>query len=127
MLNRQTAAAQAQIMQNAAALRNTLNTSNANFQKAQNDRFNTGQQQFAQHTDYMNRSALAYTLYAGDNQLVRNPQTGAVSTVTNKYGTGAWQQDGTNNILLQNPNDINPNLYLRGTYTQLENVDPMKP
>jgi hypothetical protein len=127
MLNRQTAAAQAQIMQNAAALRNTLNTSNANFQKAQNDRFNTGQQQFAQHTDYMNRSALAYTLYAGDNQLVRNPQTGVVSTVTNKYGTGAWQQDGTNNILLQNPNDINPNLYLRGTYTQLENVDPMKP
>jgi hypothetical protein len=50
-----------------------------------------------------------------------------VSTVTNKYGTGAWQQDGTNNILLQNPNGINPNLYLRGTYTQLENVDPMKP
>jgi len=36
-------------------------------------------------------------------------------------------QDGTNNILLQNPNDINPNLYLRGTYTQLENVDPMRP
>jgi hypothetical protein len=127
MLNRQTAAAQAQIMQNAAALRNTLNTSNANFQKGQNDRFNAGQQQFAQHMDYMNRSALAYTLYAGDNQLVRNPQTGVVSTVTNKYGTGAWQQDGTNNILLQNPNDINPNLYLRGTYTQLENVDPMKP
>ena len=77
--------------------------------------------------DYMTRSAQAYTLYAGDNQLVRNPQTGAVSTVTNKYGTSAWQQDGTNNILLQNPNDINPNLYLRGTYTQLENVDPMKP
>ncbi|MFZ0294944.1 MAG: hypothetical protein WAL52_15150 [Candidatus Sulfotelmatobacter sp.] len=125
-MQRQTAAAQAQIMQNAAALRNALNTSNANFQKGQNDRFNVGQQQWQQHMDYMTRSAQAYTLYAGDNQLVRNPQTGAVSTVTNKYGTSAWQQDGTNNILLQNPNDINPNLYLRGTYTQLENVDPMK-
>ena len=127
MMQRQTAAAQAQIMQNAAALRNMLNTSNRNFQAGQDARFNAGQQQFAQHMDYMNRSALAYTLYAGDNQLVRNPQTGAVSTVTNKYGTSAWQQDGSNNILLQNPNDINPNLYLRGTYTQLENVDPMKP
>ena len=127
MLNRQAAASQALMAQQAAALRNTLNTSNANFQKAQNDRFNAGQQQFAQHMDYMNRSAQAYTLYAGDNQLVRNPQTGAVSTVTNKYGTRAFQQDGTNNILLQNPNDINPNLYLRGTYTQLENVDPMRP
>ncbi len=127
MLQQQTAAAQAQIMQQATALRNALNTSNANFQKGQDDRFNSGQQQWQQHMDYMNRSAQAYTLYAGDNQLVRNRQTGAVSTVTNKYGTSAWQQDGTNNILLQNPNDINPNLYLRGTYTQLENVDPMKP
>ncbi len=126
ILQQQTAAAQAQIMQQAGDLRNMLNTSNANFQKAQNDRFNSGQQQWQQHMDYMNRSALAYTLYAGDNQLVRNPQTGVVSTVTNKYGTSAYQQDGTNNILLQNPNDINPNLYLRGTYTQLENIDPMK-
>jgi hypothetical protein len=127
VMQQQTAAAQAQIMQQAGALRQQLATSNANFQKGQDARFAASQQQFAQHMDYMNRSALAYTLYAGDNQLVRNPQTGAVSTVTNKYGTSAFQQDGTNNILLQNPNDINPNLYLRGTYTQLENVDPMKP
>jgi hypothetical protein len=127
MLQQQTAAAQAQIMQQAAALRNALAASNRNFQAAQDARFAASQQQFAEHMDYMTRSARAYTLYAGDNQLVRNPQTGEVSTVTNKYGTSAWQQDGTNNILLQNPNDINPNLYLRGTYTQLENVDPMKP
>lgn len=127
MLNRQTAAATALINQQAAALRSALATSNANFQAAQAGRFNASQQQWQQHMDYMTRSARAYTLYAGDNQLVRNPQTGAVSTVTNKYGTSAWQQDGTNNILLQNPNDINPNLYLRGTYTQLENVDPMNP
>jgi hypothetical protein len=127
MLQQQTAAAQAQIIQQAGALRNMINTSNANFQKAQDGRAAANQAQWQQHMDYMNRSALAYTLYAGDNQLVRNSQTGAVSTVTNKYGTSAWQQDGTNNILLQNPNDINPNLYLRGTYTQLENVDPMKP
>ena len=127
MLQQQTAAAQAQIMQQAAALRNALAASNRNFQAAQDARFAASQQQFAEHMDYMTRSARAYTLYAGDNQLVRNPQTGEVSTVTNKYGTSAWQQDGTNNILLQNPNDINPNLYLRGTYTQLENVDPMNP
>jgi hypothetical protein len=127
MLQRQADSTRAIMAQQAAALRNTLNTSNANFQKAQNDRFNSGQQQWQQHMDYMTRSAQAYTLYAGDNQLVRNRQTGEVSTVTNKYGTSAWQQDGSNNILLQNPNDVNPNLYLRGTYTQLENVDPMKP
>lgn len=27
----------------------------------------------------------------------------------------------------ENAAGVNPNLYLRGTYTQLENVDPMKP
>jgi len=36
-------------------------------------------------------------------------------------------ENGINNVLLQNPNDMNPNLYLRGTYTQLENIDPMRP
>ena len=127
MLNQQTTSAIALINRQAGALRSALASSNATFQAGQQARANANQEQFAQHMDYMNRSALAYTLYAGDNQLVRNRQTGAVSTVTNKYGTSAWQQDGTNNILLQNPNDINPNLYLRGTYTQLENVDPMKP
>ena len=127
MLQQQTALAQAQIMQQAAALRNALATRNRIFQAGQDARFAASQHQFAEHMDYMTRSARAYTLYAGDNQLVRNPQTGQVSTVTNKYGTSAWQEDGTNNILLQNPNDINPNLYLRGMYTQLENVDPMKP
>ncbi|MFZ1932015.1 MAG: hypothetical protein WAU50_22935, partial [Candidatus Sulfotelmatobacter sp.] len=127
MLNQQTTSAIALINRQAGALRSALASSNATFQAGQQARANANQEQFAQHMDYMNRSAQAYTLYAGDNQLVRNRQTGAVSTVTNKYGTSAWQQDGTNNILLQNPNDINPNLYLRGTYTQLENVDPMKP
>jgi hypothetical protein len=127
MLQRQADATRAMLQRNADAFRSTQDINHANFMKGQDDRFNAGQQQWQQHMDYMTRSAQAYTLYAGDNQLVRNPQTGVTSTVTNKYGTSAWQQDGSNNILLQNPNDINPNLYLRGTYTQLENVDPMKP
>lgn len=125
-LQNDTALALAAQQRQADATRDLLNRNHELFMKAQNDRFAAGQEQYNAHREAMDRSALAYTLYAGDNQLVRNPQTGAVSTVTNKYGTNAWQENGTNNILLNN-SDINPNLYLRGTYTQLENVDPMKP
>jgi hypothetical protein len=125
-LQRQADATRDMLQRNADAFRVAQDRNHAIFMQGQQDRFNVGQEQFAAHREAMDRSALAYTLYAGDNQLVRNPQTGAVSTVTNKYGTSAWQENGTNNILLQNPNDVNPNLYLRSTYTQLENVDPMK-
>jgi hypothetical protein len=125
-LQNDTALAMAAQQRQAAATQAMLNQNHDAFMKAQNDRFNAGQQQWKAHMDEMSRSAQAYTLYAGDNQLVRNQQTGVVSTVTNKYGTNAYQEDGTNNILLNNTG-VNPNLYLRGTYTQLENVDPMKP
>jgi hypothetical protein len=125
-LQRDSALAMAALRQQAAASQAILNQNHEVFMKAQNDRFNAGQEQWKAHMDAMDRSARAYTLYAGDNQLVRNPQTGVVSTVTNKYGTNAYQENGTNNILINNT-DVNPNLYLRGTYTQLENVDPMKP
>jgi hypothetical protein len=126
-LQRQAAMSQAMLAQNAAAFQAAQTQNHEDGMKRLAGPFNIGQQQWQSHMDYMTRSAQAYTLYAGDNQLVRNPQTGMVSTVTNKYGTNAWQENGTNNILLMNPNDVNPNLYLRGTYTQLENVDPMKP
>jgi hypothetical protein len=126
-LQRQAAMSQAMLAQNAAAFQAAQTQNHEDGMKRLAGQFNIGQQQWQSHMDYMTRSAQAYTLYAGDNQLVRNPQTGMVSTVTNKYGTNAWQENGTNNILLMNPNDVNPNLYLRGTYTQLENVDPMKP
>jgi len=111
----------------ADAAQAALNANHEAMMQAQNERFAAEQKVSAAQVEAMHRSAVAYTLYAGDNQLVRNPQTGVVSTVTNKYGSSVWQEDGTNNVLLQNPNDMNPNLYLRGTYTQLENLDPMRP
>jgi hypothetical protein len=125
-LQNDTALALAAQQRQAAATQAMLNQNYQAFNQAQNDRFKSSQAQAKANRDAMDRSAQAYILYAGDNQLVRNPQTGAVSTVTSKYGTNAWQENGTNNILL-NRTDINPNLYLRGTYTQLENVNPMNP
>ena len=58
---------------------------------------------------------------------VRNPQTGGVTQVTNQYGNNGWQDQGGTQILMTNDPNLNPNLYLRGTWTQLENVNPLQP
>lgn len=86
-------------------------------------KFNSVMQQDRDKMSAMDRSAAAYTLYAGDEQLMRNPATGEVGRVSSKYNN-AWQEQNGGGTLLSNAN-FDPNTYLRGTWTQLEPVNPL--
>jgi len=74
--------------------------------------------------DAVHRGARAWTLYAGDEQLVKNPQTGQVSRVTTRGGTNGHQEQTSGDIIMSDDPNFAPNVYLRGTWTQLENVQP---
>jgi hypothetical protein len=78
-------------------------------------------------SDARHRSAVAWTLYAGDQQLVRNASTGQVSQVSNKGGQYGHQDAVSGDIIMSNDPNFDPSYYVRGTWTQLENVDPLKP
>ena len=96
-----------------------MNASRASFEKSQAiDR---------EHQEAMHRSAVAWTLYAGDEQLVKNPQTGQISRVTNQYGKNAHQDAVTGTIVISEDPNYDPSYYIRGQWTQLENVDPTRP
>ncbi|MEP6865115.1 MAG: hypothetical protein ABJE66_31145 [Deltaproteobacteria bacterium] len=82
-------------------------------QKADRDRME------AQHA-----GAVAWTLYAGDEQLVRNPKTHEVSRVTSTAGKNAHQDEVSGNIVITDDPNYDPSYYIRGTWTQLENVSP---
>ncbi len=87
--------------------------------------------QYAKHNaaeqarqDAVHRSARAWTLYAGDEQLVKNPQTGQVTRVTTRGGYNGHQEQTSGDIIMSDNPDFDPNAFLRGTWTQLENVQP---
>jgi hypothetical protein len=82
-------------------------------QKADKDRL------AAQHA-----GAVAWTLYAGDEQLVKNPKTGEVSRVTSTAGRNAHQDEVSGDIVITDDPNYDPSYYIRGTWTQLENVNP---
>jgi hypothetical protein len=107
--------------------RATLAQNHQDYMQAQQASYQKHNQQWREHIETMDRSAKAYELYASDEQLVRNPQTGGVTQVTNQYGNNGWQDQGGTQILMTNDPNLNPNLYLRGTWTQLENVNPLQP
>jgi hypothetical protein len=126
-MQRDQAQAMAAIHQQGEDTRAMLNRTHQEFMQAQDQRFQKSTAQWREHMDMMDRSAKAYELYSSDEQLMRNPQTGAVTQVTNQAGSHGWQEQNSNDILLTGDPNVNPNLYLRGNWTQLENVNPLKP
>jgi hypothetical protein len=97
------------------------------YMKQSRESFEHSQQVDRDRQDAMHRSAVAWTLYAGDEQLVRNPTTGEVSRITNQHGTNAHQDATSGDIVVSDDPNFDPAYYIRGTWTQLENVDPTKP
>jgi len=59
-----------------------------------------------------------------DEQLVKNPKTGEVSRVTSTAGTNAHQDETSGAIVITDDPNYDPSYYVRGTWTQLENVSP---
>jgi hypothetical protein len=126
-MQRDQAQAMAAIRKQGDDTRAMLDRTHQEFMQAQDQRFQKSTAQWREHMDMMDRSAKAYELYSSDEQLMRNPQTGAVSQVTNQAGNNGWQEQNSKDILLTGDPNLNPNLYLRGNWTQLENVNPLKP
>jgi hypothetical protein len=92
--------------------------------RASADRVKSAMKNDQDKMDVMDRSAAAYTLYAGDEQLMRNPQTGEVGRVSSNYSQG-WQATSGGATILSNSPDFNPNVYLRGSWTQLDPISPL--
>ena len=105
----------------------TLRRNHEAYMKQSKASFEKSQQIDRDRQDAMHRSAVAWTLYAGDQQLVRNPTSGETSRVTNQAGTNGYQDQSSGDIVMSTNPNFDPNFYIRGTWTQLENVDPMKP
>ena len=89
--------------------------------------FEHSQQVDRDRQDAMHRSAVAWMLYAGDEQLVKNPTTGAMSRVTTTAGTHGYQDQSSGDIVMSTDPTFDPTYYLRGSWTQLENVNPLAP
>ena len=95
----------------------------ASMQESQRN-FDRHQAREREREDAMHRNARAWTLYAGDEQLVRNAGTGEVSRVSSRAGTHAHQDNVSGDIVITNDPNFDPSFYLRGSWTQLENVTP---
>ena len=97
------------------------------FMHQQQQSFEHAQQADRDRQDAMHRSAVAWTLYAGDEQIVRNPQTGEVSRVTSTAGRNVHQDQVSGAMVASDDPNFDPSYYVRGQWTQLENVDPLAP
>ncbi|HEY1552079.1 MAG TPA: hypothetical protein VGG28_29835 [Kofleriaceae bacterium] len=118
-------AALAMIKQQGDQIRDTLKRNHDAFMKQQQQSFDHAQQADRDRQDAMHRSAVAWTLYAGDEQVVRNPQTGEVSRVTSTAGRNVHQDQVSGAMVASDDPNFDPSYYVRGQWTQLENVDPM--
>jgi hypothetical protein len=96
------------------------------YMAASKQRFEKSQAVERERQDAVHRSAIAWTLYAGDEQLVRNPNTGQMMRVTTKAGTHGHQDEVSGDVVMTDDPTYDPSFYERGQWTQLENVDPMK-
>jgi hypothetical protein len=125
LIKRQADQVRDQMKRQADQFRDQMNRNHDAFTKQQNDQFQRSQQADREHQDAMHRAAVAWTLYAGDEQLVRNPQTGQVSRVTNTAGTNVHQDQITGGMIASGDPNFDPSYYIRGQWTQLENVNPL--
>ena len=122
---------QARIMQWSVAQReatfHSIEASHEAFMQAQQERFDRQNDRIEGQLEAMHRSAQAYVLYASDEQLFRNPDTGEEIRAPIQYGDHAWQDPISKNILLTDNPDVNPSLFDRARWSQLEHVNPMNP
>ncbi|HEY1817972.1 MAG TPA: hypothetical protein VGG74_36770 [Kofleriaceae bacterium] len=121
------AAAMATIKRQGDQIRDTMKRNHDAYMKQQHDSFEHSQQADRDRQDAMHRSAVAWTLYAGDEQIVRNPQTGEVSRVTSTAGRNVHQDQTSGAMVASDDPSFDPSYYIRGQWTQLENVDPLAP
>jgi hypothetical protein len=103
----------------------SIEASHAAFMQAQQERFDRQNERIEGQLEAMHRSAQAYVLYASDEQLFRNNDTGEVIRAPIQYGDHAWQDPISRNILLTDNPDVNPGLFERARWSQLEHVTPM--
>lgn len=96
------------------------------YMAASKERFDKSQATARENQDARSRAALAWTLYAGDEQLVRNPQSGEMTRVSNQVGTNGHQDNVSGEIIMSNDPTYDPSFYERGQWTQLENVNPLQ-
>jgi hypothetical protein len=120
-------AAMTMIKQQGDQIRDTLKRNHDAFMKQQQQSFEHAQQADRDRQDAMHRSAVAWTLYAGDEQIVRNPQSGEVSRVTSTAGRNVHQDQVSGAMVASDDPNFDPSYYVRGQWTQLENVDPLAP
>ncbi|HEX4452700.1 MAG TPA: hypothetical protein VH143_17610 [Kofleriaceae bacterium] len=120
-------AAMAMIKRQGDQIRDTLKRNHDAFMQQQQQSFDHAQQADRDRQDAMHRSAVAWTLYAGDEQIVRNPQSGEVSRVTSTAGRNVHQDQTSGAMVASDDPNFDPSYYVRGQWTQLENVDPLAP
>jgi hypothetical protein len=120
-------AALAMIKRQGDQIRDTLKRNHDAFMQQQQQSFEHAQQADRDRQDAMHRSAVAWTLYAGDEQIVRNPQSGEVSRVTSTAGRNVHQDQVSGAMVASDDPNFDPSYYVRGQWTQLENVDPLAP
>ncbi len=77
-----------------------LKNNHEQYMKEQQVSFDHSQQMDRDRSAAMHNTALAYTLYAGDEQLVRNPSSGELSRVTTSAGPNGWQEQTSGKILM---------------------------
>lgn len=105
----------------------SIEASHAAFMQKQQEQFERHSDQIEEQMEAMHRSAQAYVLYASDEQLFRNPDTGEEIRAPIQYGNNAWQDPISKGILLSDNPNINPSLFERAKWSQLERVNPMRP
>jgi hypothetical protein len=120
-------AAMAMIKRQGDQIRDMFRKNHDAFMKQQQQSFEHAQAADRERQDAMHRSAVAWTLYAGDEQIVRNPQTGEVSRVTSTAGRNVHQDGASGAMIASDDPNFDPSFYVRGQWTQLENVDPLAP
>jgi hypothetical protein len=116
--------AMAQIKHNGEVTASRLKASHDAYMKQSKESFEKSQAVVKANADARHRANVAWTLYAGDEQLVKNPKTGEVMRVTNQNGTHGHQDSVSGDVVMTTDPNFDPSYYVRGSWTQLENVDP---
>jgi hypothetical protein len=103
----------------------SIEVSHEAFMQAQQERFESNRRGVEDQLEAMHRSAQSYVLFASDEQLLRNPDTGEVFRSPISYGDNAWNDPISRGIIFADQPNVNPTLFMRGMWSQLEHVSPM--
>ena len=117
-------AATEMIRRNGEATRAMMKRNHETYMASSKRNFDHAQAAEREREDAMHRGAVAWTLYAGDQQMVANPKTGEVSRVTNRAGTNVHQDSVSGDMIIAEDPTYDPSYYIRGQWTQLEVINP---